>query len=111
MFIMHGYNNTICKGEFCMKVANLNGKEVVTSEAQVIGEVEGAEVDTDTWKVTHLRISLIKDISDKFNFKKPFFGSVTVSLPVANIKAVGDVIALNKTIEDLKYMREFKIHK
>ena len=55
--------------------------------------------------------SLIKDISDKFNFKKPFFGSVTVSLPVANINVVGDVIALNKTIEDLKYMREFKIHK
>ena len=92
-----------------MKVANLNGKQVVTSEAQVLGEVEGAEVDIDDWKVTHLRISLIKDVSEKFNFKKPFFGSVTVCLPVATIKVVGDVIALDKTIEDLKYMREFKV--
>ena len=92
-----------------MNVANLYGKQVVTSEAQVLGEVEGTEVNIENWKVTHLRVSLIKYISEKFNFKKPFFGSVTVCLPVATIKAVGDVIALDKTIDELKYMREFKV--
>ncbi len=94
-----------------MKIANLNGKQVITSEAQVLGEIEGAEVDIDEWKVTGLYISLLKEISEKFNFKKPLFGSVIVLLPVTTIKAVGDIIALDKTIEELKYTREFKVQK
>jgi sporulation protein YlmC with PRC-barrel domain len=94
-----------------MKVADLNGKQVITSEAQVLGEVEGVEIDVGEWKVTGLHINLEKEIIEKFDFKKPLFGSVIVRLPVTTIKAVGDVIALNKTIEELKYMREFKVEK
>jgi sporulation protein YlmC with PRC-barrel domain len=94
-----------------MKVADLNGKQVITSEAQVLGEVEGVEINIDEWKVTGLHINLHKEIIEKFNFKKPLFGSVIVLLPVATIKAVGDVVALDRTIEELKYMREFKIEK
>ena len=94
-----------------MKAANLNGKQVITSEAQVLGEVDGTEIDLDEWNVTGLHINLAKEIIEKFNFKKPLLGSVIVCLPVAAIKAVGDVIALDKTIEELKYMREFKVQK
>jgi sporulation protein YlmC with PRC-barrel domain len=92
-----------------MKIANLNGKKVITSEAQVLGEIEGAEVDINEWKVTGLHINLEKEFIEKFNFKKPLFGSVIVRLPVTTIKAVGDVISLDKTFEELKYMREFKV--
>jgi sporulation protein YlmC with PRC-barrel domain len=94
-----------------MKVANLNGKKVITSEAQVLGEVEGVEIDIDEWKVTGFHINLEKEIIGKLNFKKPLFGSVVVLLPVATVKVVGDVIALNKTIEELRRMREFKVEK
>ena len=94
-----------------MKVANLNGKKVITSEALVLGEVEGAEITLDDWKVSHLHISLTKDNIEKFDFKKPLLGSVTVCLPITTIKAVGEVISINKTIEDLKYMKEFKLQK
>ena len=92
-----------------MKAANLNGKQVITSEAQVLGEIDGVEIDVSTWKVSHLHISLLKNIVKKFDFKKPFFGSVTVCLPVNVIKAIGDVISLNKSIEDLRQMPELKI--
>ena len=95
--------------EWYLKAANLNGKQVITSEAHVLGEIEGVEVDISTWEVTHFHISLLKNIVRKFNFKKPLLGSVTVCLPVTAVKAVGDVISLNKSIEDLKYMTEFKI--
>jgi sporulation protein YlmC with PRC-barrel domain len=94
-----------------LKVANLNGKQVITSEAQVLGEVAGAEIDLDAWKVTGLDINLTKEIIERFNFKKPLLGSVIVCLPVTTIKAVGAVIALDKTIEELKYMKEFKVQK
>jgi sporulation protein YlmC with PRC-barrel domain len=92
-----------------MKAANLTGKQVITSEAQVLGEIEDVEIDSSTWTVTHLHVSLLKNNVKKLNFKKPLFGSVTVCLPINVIKAVGDVISLNKSIEDLKYMPEFKI--
>jgi sporulation protein YlmC with PRC-barrel domain len=94
-----------------MKVGNLNGKKVITSEAQVLGEVDGAEIDIDEWQVTGLHVNLTKDIIERFNFKKPLLGSVIVCLPVSTINAVGDVIGLNKTIEELKIMKEFKVQK
>jgi sporulation protein YlmC with PRC-barrel domain len=92
-----------------MKAANLTGKQVITSEAQVLGEIEGVEIDSSSWTVSHLHVSLLKNNVKKFNFKKPLFGSVTVCLPINVIKAVGDVISINKSIEDLKYLPEFKI--
>jgi sporulation protein YlmC with PRC-barrel domain len=94
-----------------VKVSNLFGKKTITSDAQVLGEVEGTEVNIDNWKITHLHISLTKEISEKFNFKKPLLGSVTVCLPVTAVKAVGDVISLDKTVEELRLMKEFKIQK
>ncbi len=94
-----------------LKVTNLNGKKVITSEAQVLGEVEGAEIETGNWKTTHLYINLTKDVTEKFNFKKPLLGSVTVCIPVTTIKAVGDVITLDQTIEDLKHIPEFKVQR
>jgi sporulation protein YlmC with PRC-barrel domain len=92
-----------------MKAANLNGKQVITSEADVLGEIEGVEIDISTWTVSHLHISLLKSNIERFNFKKPLLGSVTVCLPVNVIKAVGDVVALKESIDDLKYLPEFKV--
>ena len=92
-----------------MKAANLNGKQVITSEAHVLGEIEGVEIDVSTWTVSHLHISLLKNNVKSFNFKKPLLGSVTVCLPISSINVVGDVISLNKSLDDLKYMPEFKI--
>ena len=87
----------------------LNGKQVITSEAEVLGEIEGVELDISTWTVTHLYINLLKSNVEKFNYKKPLFGSVSVCLPINTIKAVGDVISLKESIDDLKYLPEFKI--
>ena len=94
---------------FLLKADHLNGKQVITSEAQVLGEIEGVDIDISSWTVTHLHISLLKSNVEKFNYKKPLFGSVSVCLPISAIKAVGDVISLKESIEDLKYIPEFKI--
>ena len=94
---------------FLLKADYLNGKQVITSEAEVLGEIEGVELDISTWTVTHLYINLLKSNVEKFNYKKPLFGSVSVCLPINTIKAVGDVISLKESIDDLKYLPEFKI--
>ena len=92
-----------------MKVADLVGKQVITSEAEVLGQIEGVDVDISTWTVSNLLVTLLKSNVKKLNFKKPLLGSVTVCLPVSAIKTVGDVVSLTESIQDLKYIPEFKI--
>ena len=51
-----------------LKAAHLNGKQVITSEAHLLGEIEGVELDISNWTVTPLHISLLKNNVEKFNF-------------------------------------------
>jgi len=87
------------------------GKGVIGANAYLLGEVTGADIDTEKWQVTHLHVSLTDDATRELGYKKPFMGSVIVCLPVQVIQAVGDVITLNKGINELKNVVEPKTHK
>jgi sporulation protein YlmC with PRC-barrel domain len=91
-------------------VSKLMGKRVIGANAYLLGEVNGADVDTAKWQVTHLHVSLTDEAIRELGFKKPFMGSVTVCLPVSLVLAVGDVITLNKGIKELKDVVEPKKH-
>ena len=91
-----------------MRVSKLNGMNVITANAYVLGEVEGAEVDTDKWKVTHLDVSLTNEATKELGFKKPFLGSMKICLPVTIIKEFGNVITLKKSLQELKNLDECK---
>ena len=69
---------------------------------QKIGSVAGIEINPSEWKVTHIRVELTSELIDFFGYKKPFLGHVEILLPVDVVKAVSDVVALNKTLNDLK---------
>jgi len=36
-----------------VKVSTVKGKKVITTDAFTVGEVSGAEMDPDLWKITH----------------------------------------------------------
>jgi len=95
-------------GDFGLKVSKLNGMSVITSDAYTLGEVGGAHADISTWTITHLDVELTKEVGEELGFKKPLLGSVTVCLPINAVKKVGDVITLNKSLLDLKSIRECK---
>ncbi len=80
----------------------LKGKRVVGANAFILGNVEGAEVDVKTWQVTHLHVGLTKDSTEQLAFKKPKLGHLVVLLPINVIKAVGDVVSLDKSTAELK---------
>lgn len=94
-----------------VSVSKLMGKKVIAANAYTLGEVHGAEVDTDKWQVTHLHVSLTDEATRELGFRKPFLGSVVVCLPVTLIQAVGDVITLNKSIQELRSFVEPKEHR
>jgi len=91
-----------------MKANRINGTRVITANAYVLGEVDGAEVDTDKWKVTHIDVNLSKEATEELGFKKPFLGSIKICLPVTIIKEFGDVIALKNSLQELKNLKECK---
>ena len=65
-----------------------------------LGEINGVEMNTDTWQVTHLQVKLSKPASENLGFKKRF-GSSTVCVPISLVSSVGDNILLNKTLDEL----------
>ena len=91
-----------------MKAHRINGTTVITANAYVLGEVDGAEVNPDEWKVTHLDVNLTKEATEELGFKKPFLGSLKVCLPVTIIKEFGDVITLKVPLQELKNLKECK---
>jgi len=86
-----------------VNVNTLLGKNVVGDDARLIGNVTGVEVELlPTWQITHLHVSLTEEATRELGYKKPFLGSVEVLLPISIIKAVGDLISLDKKVAELK---------
>ena len=90
--------------------SKLVGKKVIGANAYTLGEMLGADVDTGGWQITHLHASLTDEATRELGFRKPFLGAVVVCLPVNLIQAIGDVIALNKSIQELRSFVEPKKH-
>lgn len=90
-----------------VKVSEINGKKVITTDAFNVGKVSGAEMD-DQWKITHVYVDLTKDATNELEFKKPVLGHITICLPVKLIQGLGDVITLSKTREGIKGIPECK---
>jgi sporulation protein YlmC with PRC-barrel domain len=65
-----------------------------------LGNVNGMEINTDTWQVSHLHVKLSKSASEDLGFKKRFRSS-TVCVPISLVSQQGDNILLNKSIEEL----------
>ncbi|MBS7620893.1 hypothetical protein KEJ32_02050 [Candidatus Bathyarchaeota archaeon] len=70
----------------------------------MIGSVTGIEVKLlPTWQITHLHVSLTEETTRELGYKKPFLGSVEVLIPISIVKAVGDLISLNKHCRTQRY--------
>jgi sporulation protein YlmC with PRC-barrel domain len=78
----------------------LSGIYVICAGGFDLGNVNGIEINTASWQVTHLNVKLSKSASEDLGFKKRFRSS-TVCLPISLVATVGDNILLNKSIDEL----------
>lgn len=81
-------------------VDKLVGKKVITAKAYILGEVKGAEADIEKWQITHLHVKLTDKAAVDLGFKKRFRSS-TVCMPVGLISAVGEVVTIARSLEEL----------
>lgn len=75
--------------------------QIISSKAHILGEVKGIEINTETWQVTHLHVKLDNEAAIKLGFKKRFRTS-KICIPISFVKAVGELITINASFEDLK---------
>ncbi len=78
----------------------ISGMYVICAGGFDLGEVNGIDMDTSSWQVTHLHVKLSKPASEDLGFKKRFRSS-TVCLPISLVAKVGDNILLNKSLDEL----------
>jgi sporulation protein YlmC with PRC-barrel domain len=77
-----------------MNPTRLNDKTVIGSEGFILGEVEGVNVDLNTWRASLLHVRLSDEAAAALGLRKPF-SKTTICLPINFVKSVGDVITLN----------------
>lgn len=80
---------------------------MVGGDAKLIGSVTGVEVELlPKWQITYLHVSLTEETTRELGYKKPFLRSVEVLIPVSIVKAVGDLISLDKKVIELRDLVE-----
>ena len=82
--------------------SDLNGKDVIAAGAVNVGTVSGIAFEPSTWDVTHIIIKLSEKSIETFGYQKRMLGGVEVRLPTDAVDAVADVIALNRSVDELK---------
>jgi sporulation protein YlmC with PRC-barrel domain len=91
-----------------VEISRLFWKKAYTSDEVLLGEVESAELDMNTWQIRNFYIGLTDEATKILGFKRPFLGKVVVCLPVSTIKSYVDKAILNQTIEELRSLKECK---
>ena len=91
-----------------VEISRLFWIKAFTSDAFLLGEVESAELDMNTWQITNFYVGLTDEATRMLGFKRPFLGKIIVCLPVSAIKSIKDTAILNKTIEELRGLKECK---
>ena len=83
-----------------------DGKKVVGSEGYILGEVEGVDIDLNSWQANAFYVSLSDEAAAELGLKKSFMSKITVCLPTKLVKAVGEVITLKEPIRNLEDISE-----
>ena len=78
----------------------LLNKFVICAGGFDLGNINGLEINTSTWQVTHLHVKLSSPAAEDLGFKKRFRTS-TVCLPITLVATIGDNILLNKSLDEL----------
>jgi len=81
---------------------NLRGLTVIGADGRAIGDIAAIFLDSDSWRVESLRVTLRKDIADQLGASRTMFRAGTVELPIRLIQSVGDALVLSVPVDGLR---------
>ena len=85
-----------------MNPSILDGKKVIGSEGYILGEVDGVDIDLNSWQANAFYVNLSDEATSELRLRKPFLSKITVCLPIQLVKAVGEFITLKDPIRNLE---------
>jgi sporulation protein YlmC with PRC-barrel domain len=89
-------------------IDELLGKSVIGTWGNHIGEVTGLDIETVTWKVTHLQLKLSNIAAKEIGVKK-VFKAPTIRIPTSFVDKIGVIITLNQSLVDLKDNTDYSV--
>ncbi len=84
-----------------LDIEDILGKEMVSSDAKVVGYVEGVDLDRDKWKVPSLRITINKGLEAQLNKKKRVLGASHAHIRIEAVHHISDLVTLNLTMDQI----------
>jgi sporulation protein YlmC with PRC-barrel domain len=90
------------EGSMHLKLADLPGRPVLDANGAVIGDIKVPLVDSETWLVDTLRITIRKRAAREMALAWSFFKRPTLDVPTGLIHAAGDAIILRVSMAELR---------
>jgi len=84
-----------------LDIEDILGKEMVSSDAKVVGYVEGVDLDREKWKVPSLRITNNKGLEAQLNKKKKVLGASHAHIKIEAVHHISDLVTLNLTMDQI----------
>ena len=85
-----------------VRMEDVMGKEVISSDAIIVGSVEGVSIDPDHWRIPALRVTVTKGLEMAVDKKKKKIGPSRVFVNTGAINGVTDTITLGISMADIK---------
>ncbi|NYT12045.1 MAG: hypothetical protein GKC03_05765 [Methanomassiliicoccales archaeon] len=85
-----------------IEVGCLKERSVITKDGKMIGNLIGADIDTENWSVTTVRIEIEKDFIKELGLEKSMMKSTKIKLSTGLIELVGDIVQLSVDLKNLK---------
>lgn len=91
------------EGEQLTPAGAFMGMRVICRNARFIGNVDNLIVDTENdWAIPYIQVKLDRDSLEQFNMHRSFMGSSLISIRTKDIEAIGDMVIMSVTLEELK---------
>ena len=81
---------------------NLRGRTVIAADGQVIGDIAGLFLETNSWRVESLQVRLRKEVADQLGATRSIFHAGTLEMPIRMVQSVGDTVVLSVATHDLR---------
>jgi sporulation protein YlmC with PRC-barrel domain len=85
-----------------IEVGCLKERSVITKDGKMIGNLIGADIETENWSVPTVRIEIDKDFIKELGLEKSMMKSTKIKLSTGLIELVGDIVQLSVDLKSLK---------
>ena len=77
------------------------GLELISSDARVIGTIEGVGMDLVAWNVKALRVGLRRGLEDAAGSRKRMFGISKIYIKTSELQSVSDAVIMRRPVSAL----------